>query len=313
MKKTIIIDELYTKVQQKEITVISAVAKIAVFIQTDYRLFSLGKYDEDIRASVVLEFIRTGYKTFDRYDESYGTFHNYVISYVKGICQTTVKKAALKLKREKVEFSQSVDNYQEEEDKHNFILKLERDCLAPYALNNPKRISAEPPLSLLEFMHKKTHNSDAKCTIVVALKACTDLGDSEILKICHENNISEKDFYETVQELKESLDLKYERREKYILSRNAAYSNHRLYDPDIAFPSEKTASIQKLNNQRYENSTALWKRKNHELRRGRFHYSPTNKTIAKKLGICERQVHYYLSRIKEQFPDYIEINDEEEN
>jgi hypothetical protein len=46
-----------------------------------------------------------------------------------------------------------------------------------------------------------------------------------------------------------------------------------------------------------------WKRLNKKLASGCIMLRPTNRTIAKYMGICERQVAYYLNRLKEEQQD----------
>lgn len=295
------IDELYEKVARKEITTSFAVEQIAIALQTDFPLFKLQKYDEDIRSSVVLAFLKSGYNLFDRFSYEYGsTFHNYVISFVKGLALTEKKMQAIEKIREKVDFIYSQENFSSESQK--YTLTVDNNRLLPY--NAPESVKVFKPKKILtpkEFMQIRTSNVLAKPTLVIALRSCFDITDAMIESICTEYNLNADILYEDIQDLKNSRYDLFQRHKELILSRNEAFSNHRRYSPDVADYEESTENLKEIYKARYEHSTELWIKRNASLKKGKFHYFPSNEMIAEKLGICPRQVGYYISRAKELF------------
>ncbi len=303
MDMRLYIDELYEKVSRKEITTDYAVEQIAVAIQTDFPLFKLQRYDEDIRSSVVLAFLKNGYSLFERFDFEYGsTFHNYVISFVKGLALTEKKMQAIEKIREKVDFIYSQENYSTESQKYSFSIAVENNRLLPYEA--PESVEIFKPKKILtpkEFMQIRTSNVFAKPTLVIALRSCFDITDTMIETICSEYNLNSDIVYKDIQDLKNSRYELFQRHKELILSRNEAFSNRRRYSPDIADYEESTENLQETYKARYEHSTELWIKRNASLKKGKFHYFPSNEMIAEKLGICPRQVGYYISRAKELF------------
>lgn len=304
MNKKEFIDELYEEVSRKEKKLADAVQEIAICIQTDYRLFGIAKYDEDIRSSIVLDFIKTGYRVFERYDRTYGSFHNYVISFVKGIAQTQAKFFAISAIHSKVNFLNGIDMFPAEAEKHDFTLNVFDSIKVPYAQKN-KPFTLQP-VKLKDFMAKRISDPTAKVSVILALKACYDVSDYEIQLLCNQYNLDEEDFYSAVQEMKDSLSEKYKYRKAYENSINAAYFNHRKYSPEFISQSNPSEPMRNLYKTRYENSTRLWKKRSLALKRGRFHFSPTNKKLAQRLGICERQVGYYITKARTQYGEGIE-------
>ena len=85
---------------------------------------------------------------------------------------------------------------------------------------------------------------------------------------------------------------------KIEIRRNKAYFQHRKYRSRIEWaeatkddfsPYEK----HKLSN-KYDKQTNTWKTLNQQLKKGIINIRPTNKAIAKALGMCERQISFYI-------------------
>lgn len=292
--KRIEMDNLIVRVMEKEISVNEAVNQISVIIMTDYPLFLLEKYDEDFRANVVYEFLRTGHTPVQNYKKEYGSFHNYVISYVKGITQSVQRQNAVSKIKNLVEFFQSIDDYVENDSEHEFTLIPNNLNYIPYSnpQDNRKKILVK------DFMSKRYTDKLAKPKIVVFCKACNDVSDYEIKMICNEFNLDEDNMYEIIQRLKNSLDEKRDNRNLFIERRNYAFANHRRYSEEVtdySLSSEERANYYKKQHELY---TKRWEDYNDDLNNGRYHFTPTNQLIAKELGICIRQVNYYLAYAK---------------
>jgi len=289
-------NDLVKDVTEKRVTVSDAVNRIAVSIQTDYKVFGLAKYDEDLRASVVLDFLKTGYKLFDRYNENYGSFFNYLQSYIRGLTQTRIKKFAVENAKTQVEILHCEENYNEEVEKHAFSLCTEQKNYVQIP-NKPVK-KGKTPLTLKEFMQKRIIDQGAKPAVVIALRSCYDLSDTIINNICESYNIDKDDFFKNVQELKDLQYPKYCRHIEYENSRNEAFFMHRRYSPSMADYENSTEALKAQFMERYKNSTDLWNKKNRNLEKGRYHYNPTNAVLAERLGVCTRQISYYIAKAR---------------
>lgn len=292
------LDVLQGKVRDKEITVKDAVNQIAVFIQTDFRLFGMGKCNEDERSSITLEFLDTGNKVFERYREDYGSFHNYLQSFVKGIVQTQMKRSAVSCIKDQVNYFQSIDDYIDVQEDHEFTMMLENNVSVPYSYKTPSPVKNNRKILVKEFMQRRNAKENAKLTIVLALKACYDLTDYEIKIICTEHNLDEDDFYDTVQKVKETMLDKIKKRNTILSTRNAAFYNHRRFSPDLTSYDHATDRQKSVYENKFSINTERWLKKNNQLAKGKYHLSPTNKIIAQTLGICVRQINYYISQAK---------------
>lgn len=292
------LDVLQEKVKSNEISVKDAVNQIAVFIQTDFRLFGMGKCNEDERSSITLEFLDTGNKAFERYREDYGSFHNYLQSFIKGIIQTQMKRSAITCIKDQVNYFQSIDDYIDIQEDHEFTMMLENNISVPYSNKSPSQNMVQKKYFVKEFMQRRNARENAKLTIVLALKACYDLTDYEIKIICSEYNLDEDDFYVTVQKVKETMLDKIKRRNIILGTRNAAFYNHRRFSPDLTSYDKATENQKNFYENKYTINTERWLMKNNQLAKGKYHLSPTNKIIAETLGICVRQINYYISQAK---------------
>lgn len=295
------IDNLQIGVSEGSVSVESAVRQIAGLIHTHFPLFGLQKCNEDERSTIILEFISTGDKIFQRYDADQGFFHSYLQSTIRWLQQDQCKKTAVSIVREKVNYYQSIDDYRDNEKTHDFTLVIENGLSVPYAYEPAIPEKFTQKLLLKDYMARRNVSENGKRNIILAFKACYDITDYEIQLICRENNLDENNFYVLIQEAKNSLDEKIERRNQMLRSRNAAYYNHVRFSPDVTEYEISTTLQKKSYNTKYEINTDRWKEKNYELKNGKYHLSPTNKVLAEILGISVRQISYYLQQAKEQY------------
>lgn len=296
-----LINPLYEKVEKRELSVTSAVNLIAEILQENYKAFDPQRREPELQAdfqsSVILEFLRLGHKVFGPLPDG-KDFYSVVVSRVRGIVQTQIKKSADSNKITLVNLRNSEKDYEDEQEKYNFILVVEDKFHAPYAVKNSDTFKLKPA-TLKEFMNRRTSFQEAKPAIVSALRECYDISDSMVYKLCEKYNLDPNDFFKNIQELKEIQFEKYERHQEYCNTRNEYFFIHQRYSPDFSDYENASDSYRNTMQKRYESSTRNWKQKNKHIRKGRFHYTPSNELLAKKLGVCTRQISYYIKKTKE--------------
>ena len=104
--------------------------------------------------------------------------------------------------------------------------------------------------------------------------------------------------FDLIQQLKNEITKKDSRKNLIDERRNAAYFHHKKYTKQI----NKLESSSKINAsynkvalaQKYAKKTDSWINLTKKLQNGKINLRPTNKSIAKLLGLCERQISHYL-------------------
>ncbi|MCF0241546.1 MAG: hypothetical protein HUK25_02860 [Treponema sp.] len=298
MRKDLTFKKLLDDVKANRITVEKAVEEIAVFMQSEFKVFQLENLNEDIRSEIILKFLKKGPSIINRYDEKNGSFFNYLFSCIKGMARTELRSEMKKDMEDKVSIIHSIDNFSEEEEKYDFVLITEKKLITPF--DYLKKSPVISKVSVKEFMKQRSYKSLSKAIVVLAMKACFDISDYDISQICYINQIDEEDFFRIVQELKKGLYKRYEKRKNFLKCRNNAYYNHRKYNITDDLFSTAGEYLQKEYKERYEKNTERWHISNEKLEKGLFHVCPSNKTIAKALCISERLVSYYIQKIRDE-------------
>ncbi|MCQ2585907.1 MAG: hypothetical protein MJ185_09980 [Treponema sp.] len=301
MRLELFINSLYEKVEKKEMSVTSAVNLIAEIIQENYKVFDPKKREseqqQDFQSNVIFEFLRTGHKIFGPLPEG-KDFYTVVCSRIRGIVQTQIKKSADSNKISLVNLHNSKNDFENEQEKYSFILVVDDKLSVPYAPKNSPDFKLKP-VSLKEFMNKRSSFKEAKPAVISALRECYDIPDSIVYKLCEKYNIDSNDFFKNIQELKEIQIEKYERHREYCNNRNASFFIHQRYTPGISDYENASDSYKRTMKRRYETSTHQWELKNKKIKNGKFHYTPSNELLSQKLGICIRQISYYIKKTRE--------------
>lgn len=290
-------DEILDDFKSGKITVQEAVSSTAVGIQNNKALFKLEHYDDDFVSEIVLKFLTRGSSIFEKFDENYGSFVNYLIANVTGYLKSEKKKLASEVLTKRACQLQLEDNYNEYEGNADFTLIIDKKFSAPYAWKKPEK--EEFRQTVKEFMTRKRTKNASKAIIIISLKSCFYLTDDIIDRICTSLQLDKDNFYEVVQELKNDLDKRFYSRKKIIERRNNAFFCHRKYNAKLAADKITSDYLQDMFEKKYRRSTERWQNINYLLSKGKFCLKPTDKKLAQVLGICERQIRYYMKFIEE--------------
>jgi len=271
-----------------------AINNICSFISKNYRVFNLQKYDEDFRSELIVSFLENGVKFLNSYNPEIGDFFTFLYCYINSMVSTRIRALSLKTLKETVTLSEGITSLQEKEYKYSRITHhISEIPKAPYAYK-PTNIEELKKV----FANISSDKTDKKL-LVLAMKASFYISDSQIKKICEIYDLAIDDFYRVIQYLKNSLMDKNDKRVKAEQRRNFAYYHHKRYNLQLEKMAESENKLQNLISDslktKQDKHERNWQKMNKKLEEGYLYLRPTTKSIADLLGICERQVTYYIN------------------
>lgn len=280
-----------------EITTEEGTKLLASFVCSNYPIFGLQKFDEDFRSDVFIKILEKGDNLFKTYNPETGDFFTFMFCFVKSQIKSTYKSHAKRSLDDKIFFDNSVENYLQVNPINEIVdIKKCDFSKVPYAR---KKITAEELRSSLE--KNKLEQYD-RSLLVLAIKSSCYLNDAQIVKISKIYNIDIDLIYDLIQYFRELVDDKREHLLHEIECRNSAFYHHRKYQEMIQSlenrePENLIAEKEKLikrDEYQVHNLNALNKR----FEKGYLYLRPKTSSIAQVLGICDRQVNYYLHCLK---------------
>ena len=285
------------KLAAGKITKKEAVDIICAYINENFPVFGLHKYDEDFREDVILYFLERGSHVLDSYNKNTADFFTFLYSNIMSYIQTRKRSLARENLKEKLTLSETINNIDEKESAYNRInYKKFELAKIPYSYTP---ITVENLRRIFEPISKDMTD---KKILVLAMKSSFFLSDSMIKKISDLYNIPEEDMYKTIQYCKESISRRTEKHQSAIEHRNYAYYHHKKYEQELnslKSNTTKSGNIVQIE-KKYLKHSKNWKLINEKFEKGFLYLRPTNKTIADILGICERQVSYYINCAKKE-------------
>lgn len=298
----------------------AALQKLSVFVMNEGNIFGLQKFDDDFKSEVIINLLEKGTEIFDSFNPKYGSFFTYFFCLIKGITQTLLKNHSKKEIHENVFLNECITEYPEKVEAYKNINynDFEKPKIPfSYKKIEPKSLELackSGTYHIKRYIDKNAHkekNEDfrenlkklppciaGKVVIVLALKASYYITDNQIETICEMFNLEKAMIYGLIQELKDELIARNERKKKMENRRNSAYFHHKTCNAQIKKLEESgkpdiyynRMTIQK----KYIKHTDNWFHLTKMLQEGIINLRPTNKAIAKVLGLCERQISHYL-------------------
>lgn len=283
-------------ISKKVLTKKMALDYLTSFLFENYPVFNLQNYDQDFRSDVVLKFIEKGNDLLDKYNPNQGAFFSYLYTFVQGIILSVKKKQYSNKQNEMLLGEMFIrDNYlideelieQEDiDDELEFSENIENTDLIP---DNP---------NLLKLINK-TPRSYEKIILILALKSAYTINDEQIEKISKICNMNKDELYGLIDLINQGLSFRITRKKNLEERRNKAFHNHIKYGEQIYYFNTLSSKYPKYYlesiEEKYKKQTQSWKNINKKINNGYIYLRPTNKAIAEILGICERQVNYYIS------------------
>lgn len=302
--------------ENHQLTQEQGIKLIAEFISTNYPVFGLQLFNEDFRSEVMVVFLEKGTSIFSNYKPELGDFFTFLYGYISNIISSLRKKNARNSLQE---------NLTEIEIKKDYayspymILPSQKPA---YYINEapvPYKSSKINPKELKNGYFVPEDTRIEKTLLTLALKSAYYITDNQIRKISMLINMNEDELRNMIEYFRKELDKKHIKRQKMEEYRNRAYYCHRKYEKQIHlltkeielehnstqnyFYKSKIDKLQHIDNKQKSN----WERLNFKFQNG-FNIKPSNLAIANMLGICERQVSYYLFCARTGKTDLSELN-----
>lgn len=314
------LNQIPERIKSGEISKGFAIQELAMYLSKNPTLFGLKKKDEDFKSEVILLLLEKGESTIELYDSNYGSFFTYFFCFVKSLTNAVTRKRASSNVKEYHSISECITGYEQNEENYSKIdyHDFERPKV-PYAY---KQISSEAlqiayktnHYGISTFLSKTTDDDELaqlkeklklvspsmaeRILLVLALKSAYYITDKQINTISQICSINSEQLFEIIQKLRQDLVTREIHKAQLELRRNKAYYHHKKYknrleweinNKDDVSDIEKSILISK-----YKKQTENWIKLNEKLKKGTINIRPTNKVIAEVLGICERQVSYYI-------------------
>lgn len=290
------------QIEKGIITTKEAVNIISQFVSLNYPVFGLQKYDEDFRSDIVLDILEKGESFMEGYDKTRGDFFTYLFYQIKSFVHARARLSAKKNLASTIAMPEKIEQIEEKE----FIYKsIDYNTFEQKYLGIPKVPYAYKQEITAEDLRKTFENVRGdKKLLVVAIKSAYYITDIQIKKICDFYKIDENEFFKAIQYCRNGLMIKAEKKLKLQERRDSAYFHHKNLETQIRSIEEKLEEkdnfIKEEFKSRDERYCKYWETLNRQLEAGLLSLRPTNKTVASLLGICERQVAYYINCLKNQ-------------
>lgn len=266
---------------------------LASFVCNNYPIFGLHKYDEDFRSEIFLKVLEKGSKVIDTFNPANGEFFTFTYCFVRSLIQENTKRQAKNIIKEKISFEQSVESYVNTNPEiTEASFSILHNGKIPYSY---KKVSLE---ALQKGIKDNKLEKYDRSILVLALKASFYLNDSQIIKLSRIYEIDLDLLYDLIQFFRDEVFQKYNTKQKLVERRNSAYFLHKKYITQLSILDSKEhephnferEDIEKRNAYQVHNLNAL----NKKFDEGYLYLRPQTKMVAEVLGICERQVNYYL-------------------
>lgn len=293
--------------QKKEVTRKEALNLLCEFILSDSPVFGLIKFDEDFISELILRILERGTVIFDSFNPNSGSFFTYFFKYVQSVKFHLLKELSIKelkykhvveLSKEDLYISDSNSTYYPSK----YLIKNEEKNIDEILKNN-----AIYPKDFLKLIKKHPRGYE-KLLLVLALKSSYNITETNLNMIASCCNINREKLQEIVDYLNDKLEYKLKRKRELEEKRNSVYFYKKKYEHQIKKLNEEVKEDNKYVSEslteKYNRKYEKWGTLNKKLNNSSHFIKPTNKEIANVLGLCERQVNYYIKALKN-------INDKE--
>ena len=313
------LNEIPERIKKGEISKSYAVHQLAMYLSKNPALFGLKTKDEDFKSEVILLFLEKGEKTIEMYDSNYGSFFTYFFCFVKSLTNSVTRTRAYMNVQDYHTITESITTYEQNQENYSRINYQDFEKpKVPYAYKpvSPEALQLACKTSQYNVQNFISKNDDEsynnlkeklklispsmaeKVLIILALKSAYYITDKQIKTIAEICNISSEQLFDTIQQIKQDLVAREINKNDLELRRNKAYYHHKKYRSRIKWTDENRDNFTEYERKalidKYNKQTESWLKLNEQLKKGCINIRPTNKTIAKVLGLCERQISYYI-------------------
>lgn len=285
-------------IKEKKLTYQEALDILSVELLKNPKFF-LGEIpDEEIKSELILRILQKGNFVLERYKEGYGIFSAYFTSFVKFQYLTLKRQKKSQMISEatyvimqKTDYEAQLELYENQEYFKNKV------SYEPYSLSEKNNfISKNNKKSLLEKNEKRIKNLK-KTLLILTMKYINYINLDSLEEIALFCEIPLEKINEIRTTLLKNLNKKIVNRSELEKRRDKAFFLKRKYQIELDFL--------KSNNMNYEHKeyllkrqTKFWNDKLIQLKKSNGLITPSNKQIAKELGMKERIISYYIKNAK---------------
>ena len=305
-------------VQEGKMSQAYASHQLALYVRENRSLFGLHKKNEDFNSDIIVMLLEKGKQLFEQYNSQYGSFFTYFFCFIKSLMLIENKKLSSQKVIDFLEINDSITTYEQREEAYKLINYSDFEqrkvpfAYKPVSSQSLQIACSRSPYHIREFLAQKdedfkklqdnlrnlTPSLAEKMLLVLALKSAYYITDPQIAKIAEICHIDINKFHAIVMNLKSDLTEREKNKRKLEIRRNTAYFQRRKYRNRIEWSEAKKDDFSpyekhKLSN-KYEKQTKTWKKLNQQLQRGIINIRPTHNAIAQALGMCERQISFYI-------------------
>lgn len=288
------INLLPEQIKQKIITEENAVRKLMVELYFSPYRYKLSFADDDDRSDFILYMQTCLPRVFKNYNADIKPFAVYFYSYVHGTLYSWNRR---KIRQKRIADAMTPDLIQMHETVQELYEKEEFPCAVEIKDNKTEKQYSLPLYSKKCTYTKCKKRIIEKTILILTLKSCYYLSDKYIPLLSELCGCSKKMLQDTVFKIRKDLESKASVRQEFQHKRDYAYYMHRKYMAELKNRLTKDDTYKDLFS-RYEKHTRNWQKKNDMLKNNYHRVCPTNKAIGAILGICERQISYYISEAK---------------
>ncbi len=301
-------------VSRKKISVKDALNLIGEEITRHPRKFGITGNAREITSDLYFAIMKNGHFLFEHYRKDYCLFKTYLCSFIRYQIKSIKRENYNRYEKQKTfeqvegtEYESAKEKYEKNEFEYKIMhfkpYSLSEKEKAPYTrkkqlkkLPEELKNSSGNALSVADVLcnFTKSNETERKLTLVIALKSCFYLNEENLSTIAKFCRVDFEQFMKAINSLKLTLDEKQKKYEELKDRRDFSYYQRRKCIEkiqnlkDCNLPTDNIERLCKFH-------TEKWINKTDHLQNESYKVCPTNKSIANILGICERQVGYYLN------------------
>ena len=298
-------NEIPSLISEGKISKKEAVNYFAEFLYKNPAIFGLEKEDPDFRNDLILQILEKGEKIIDAYNPKLASFFSFFYATIKGRIKALRKKECRSNIHQSCIYEELLQDLSYEGIKYigyKDIKPLPKGYKkAPYAVPRVK------PEDIEGFFRQKDLSKEIKTIFIILFKYAFYIDYQQLKNVCSQTGI-DYDFLVKIKDYcMDYLDKKVQAQEKAYESRNRTYFLRkktglqiRSLEQELTVSQEKNPLEYKLDSlqDKYSRQTQRLNKDNYEIVRRSSHIVLQDRQIANFLGLCERQVRYYISRAK---------------
>lgn len=299
------LNDLPQLIQEGKLSNKEAINYLAEFIHKNPAVFGLEKESPDFRNDLIIDLLEKGDRFLQAYNPDAGKFFPFFYATVKGRIKAIRKKECRLNIHESCIFEELIQNLSYEGTKYigyREIKPVEKGYKKP-----PYAVPKVKPEDIESFFKQEKLSKELKTMLVLLFKYAFFIDYEQLKTICLYTGIDYNFLVMIKDYCMDYLDKKVKAQEKASEIRNRTYFLRKRTGYQISsiqkqlINSEKNSTLNykldSLNNKFYRQTERLEK-DNSEIIKKYSHIVLKDKQIADFLGVCERQVRYYISNAK---------------